>query len=288
MSARAPTHRRPIPRLLAALPLLLLAATAAAGAPPGPAALSVSVVPNRAATDLRLAWAALLAPLAREAGVELGLRLHDDLPSFLEAADAGRPDLLYAPPNVYFEAHRRHGYVPLVHSGRRLAGVLFVRKDSPIRRVEDLEGRRITFVGPRTLCAVITRHALATAGRTLEYSTGYAGSARRVATMVATGEAEVGAVLDVALATEAAELTPGLRTLLETPAFAPHPLAAHPRVPVAVRERITRALLDLAARPDGRRLLADVRLGDPVLADHERDYMVYDAMALDSPGPPRR
>jgi hypothetical protein len=41
-------------------------------------------------------------------------------------------------------------------------------------------------------------------------------------------------------------------------------------------------VLRIAGSEGGRRLLAEVRLADPVRADHERDYTGFDAIALDT------
>ena len=101
--------------------------------------------------------------------------------------------------------------------------------------------------------------------------------------MVVLGKADAGAALSVSLAQDAPEAADELRVILQTHPVAPHPLAAHPRVPAAVRERIAAATLALAGSAEGRALLAAVRLADPVRADYGRDYLLFDEMPSEYP-----
>ena len=66
-----------------------------------------------------------------------------------------------------------------------------------------------------------------------------------------------------------------------TPGVAPHPLSAHPRVPMALRQSITDALVDLATRPEGQALLRAVEIEGLQRADHARDYAPLEAFGLE-------
>jgi phosphonate transport system substrate-binding protein len=72
-----------------------------------------------------------------------------------------------------------------------------------------------------------------------------------------------------------------LNVLYTTPGVAPHPLAAHPRVPQAAREKILAALLKLDRDPAGRKLLAEVELDNVVNADYARDYQPLEKLHLE-------
>jgi phosphonate transport system substrate-binding protein len=243
-----------------------------------PAPLVLAVVPNLPPVALHKKWIPFVERLSRDAGVPIELKLYDRIGTFLEEADAGVPDLLFAAPNMFFLSHRKQGYVPLVRSSVRLVGMVFVRKDSPYRTVADLQGKTIAFVGPRNICSVITRHAMATAGTPIDFNVAFTGSTINVAKSVLLGKAEAGATLDGALAADLPDALSELRPVLETPPVASHPLAIHPRIPVAVRERIAAAALALAGSEEGRALLASVRLESPVRADYARDYSQFDAI----------
>jgi phosphonate transport system substrate-binding protein len=80
---------------------------------------------------------------------------------------------------------------------------------------------------------------------------------------------------------EPAELQNQLRVIYETPGIAPHPLIAHPRVPVDVQVMVSDAILKMAGTPSGKRLLAAVMIEEPVLADLQRDYASLSALGLE-------
>ncbi|MDQ5946748.1 MAG: hypothetical protein QG619_2178, partial [Pseudomonadota bacterium] len=94
------------------------------------------------------------------------------------------------------------------------------------------------------------------------------------------GEVPAGGAVNNTLAQEAAAIRDRLQVLYETPAVAPHPLAAHPRVPEAVRKAVAEAILKLAAIPDGKALLAACQMADPVAADYNRDYLPLERLNL--------
>ncbi len=106
----------------------------------------------------------------------------------------------------------------------------------------------------------------------LDFINVYAGSTDNVIKSVLLGKADAGAVFVSDLALEPRDVREQLRVLVETRKVAPHPLCAHPRVPRAVRDAVKRAVLAIAATPEGGELVRKVRLPDPVPADYDKDY----------------
>jgi phosphonate transport system substrate-binding protein len=252
---------------------LALPAQARAGAPEP---LVLAIVPNLPPVEVHRAWTPFVERLSRDAGVGIELKLYERTASFVDDCDAGVPDLVFASPNMFFVSRQKQGWLPLVRSSASLRGVVYVRADSPYRSVQDLQGRTIAFVGPWNLCSILVRSALLRSGAPIEFRAEFMGSAVNAAKSVLLGKADACATLDGAFL-GGVEVDPAdLRAILKTPPVASHPLAAHPRVPSAVRGRIANAVLGMAATEEGRRLLASVRLTDPIRADFERDYRVFD------------
>jgi phosphonate transport system substrate-binding protein len=55
--------------------------------------------------------------------------------------------------------------------------------------------------------------------------------------------------------------------------MAPHPIAAHPRIPKKMRKKVTEAVIRIAQDDDGKKLLRTVRMPAPLMhADYNRDY----------------
>jgi len=265
--------------LVAALLAALLASPASAAPGPAPAPpaaageLVLSVLPQAPPLAMDRRWSPFLERLSARAGVAIRLRLYEEWEPFVRDFERGAPDLLYAHPSLTAAAHRAQGYLPLVRDRQEIAGVLFVRKDAPFASVADLRGRRIAFVGQRSFCTIIAKDLLTAEEAAGAFQEQNAGSTRNVLKAVALGKADAGASLDYAAAGESPELVAALRPLATSRALAAHPLSAHPRVPPATRERLVRAVLEMAASPDERALLAAVRLADPVRADYRRDYL---------------
>lgn len=258
--------------LLALLAAPALAAPGPATAPPVAGELVLSVLPQAPPLTMSERWSPFLERLSALSGVGLRLRLYEEWEPFEREFLQGAPDLLYAHPSVTVAAHRAQGYLPLVRDQKEIAGVLFVRRDSPFVSVADLRGKRIAFVGQRAFCTVIAKDLLTAQEAKDAFQEQQAGSTRNVLKAVALGKADAGAALDYAAAAESADLLAALRPLATSRPLAPHPLSAHPRVPPAVRERLVQAVLQMAATPGDRALLQAIRLTSPVAADYARDY----------------
>lgn len=249
---------------------LLLPGAGLATAPPQ--SYVVGVIPQAPPLAMHAAWSPIVERLAARSGISLRLKVYEDMGAFARDYAAGGPDILFAHPAMAADAHRVQGYLPLVRDRRRIAGILFVRRDSPYRTPRDLEGKGIAFVGDRAYCTALVAASLDVPGTRLRFDRQYAGSSQNVLRAVILGKAEAGASMDFALEDEPEETRALVRPILTTAKTASHPLAAHPRVPPEVRLRLTAALLEMARDPGDRPLLAAVRMPDPEPADYERDY----------------
>lgn len=96
-------------------------------------------------------WTPFVERLARETGLNFKLKVYETMNDFEQDFQAGKPDFIFSSPTQIVLARQSQGYVPLVRSSQKVQGVLFVRKDSPITQVVQLEGKNIAFVGARNL-----------------------------------------------------------------------------------------------------------------------------------------
>jgi phosphonate transport system substrate-binding protein len=236
---------------------------------------TLAVIPNMPAVTLHKNWTPLAEHLSKELGVRIELKLYDKIATFLDETQAGQADLIYSAPNMFFLAYQKQKYTPLVRSSNMLRGRVFVRKDSPYTRVSELKGKNIAFVGPKNVCSVITRHALLSGQGGIDFNSSFSGSTINVAKSVMLGKADAGATLDISMMTDIPEMVNEFRILLETEEVAPHPLAAHPRVPKKLQERLTAVVLALNGSEKGRAMLEAVKLAKPVKADYRRDYSFF-------------
>lgn len=254
-----------------ALALLMLVATVQSHAAQNQP-YTIAVIPSAPPVTLHKQWTPFVERLSRETGLEFRLKMYEKMAEFERDIWGGAPDIIFASPIQTVVAHKEHGYVPLVRGGKEIAIGLFVRKDSPIKSIDDLSGKNISFVGNKNLCSVFVQHLLGEHKNKVTFTREYAGSTRNVIINVLLGKSAAGAVFIPELARESEDTRTQLRQILVTPEIAPHPLSAHPRVTRSAQEAVKKATLAIAASVDGAELFKTLRMAAPVAADYGRDY----------------
>lgn len=265
-----------------ALPALLTLLATAAGLAQTPA-YTVSVVPQFPRLVLFEDWQPLLDRLGQELGVTFELRVEDDIPSFEQAFLAATPDFAFMNPYHAVMAHQAHGYLPLISdASRQLRGILVVRDDSPYRAVADLDGAEIAFPSPNAFGASLYMRALLAEREDITVTPRYVDTHSNAYRHVFLGFSAAGGGVMNTLLREPEALQATLRVIYQTPGVTPHPLTAHPRVPEALRERLVATLLALAADEEGRTLLRNVQLAEPMRVDYPTHYRPLEDLRLDT------
>lgn len=254
----------------------LLAARSAAGA----RKLRLAVVPQLTAVEMHSNWSPVVEALGA-AGIACELVIHPSIARFEPEFLRGQADLVFLNPYHMVMAHRAHGYVPLVHDAKPLEGVLVVRQASPVTRIEQLQGQRLSFPAPNALAASLYIRAMLETEFKLKFETHYAMNHRNAVRQVLVEDSAAAGVVKTTLEMEPPEVQQALRVLYATPKLAPHPLAAHPRVTSTQRRRIVEVLQTMAQDPARKPLLKAVQMPDPVAADYPRDYAPLTRLGLD-------
>jgi phosphonate transport system substrate-binding protein len=245
------------------------------------AVYAVSVVPQFPAVDIARTWTPILEQLGQQVGARFELKVARDIPSFEADVKAGLPDFAYMNPFHQVRAKRAQGYVPLVRDTELLTGILVVRKDDPIRSTRQLEGQTLAFPAPNAFGASLLIRAQLDEVDRVRITPFYARTHTNAYRQTLAGKAAATGGLRATLEREPPEVQAGLRILFETPGAAPHPLSAHPRVPVAVQRAVQAAWFKLAQDSSLRANFADVPMPRPVKADHARDYAPLERLKLD-------
>jgi phosphonate transport system substrate-binding protein len=242
---------------------------------------SVGVVPQFDARRVQAIWQPILTEVAKRSGVQLELVGSPDIPQFETQLMAGEFDFAYMNPYHLIKAHTGQGYSPLVRDvGRTLYGIVVVRKDSPIQRVEELDGKLIAFPAPNALGASLIPRAEFSETYKINIQPRYVRSHGSVYLNVVTGETAAGGGVQKTLQQQPENIRNALRIVYKTSEVAPHPFAAHPRVPAAVRERIRQAFLQLGGTNEGQALLTKIPAKVIGPASLE-DYQALRTMGLD-------
>lgn len=191
------------------------------------------------------------------------------------------PDFVYMNPYHETMAKRAAGYIPLVRDGAyELTGVLVVRRDSPLQDLRELNGKSIAFPAKRAFAAsLLLRGYLHSLG--ISFTPKYVGSHGNAYRTVLMSDAAAAGGANTTFNREPSVLRNDLRILYETPASMPHPLAAHPRVPKQIREKMITTLLKMAHDSESQPLLDEIQIPHPVRADYIKDYQPLEALDLE-------
>lgn len=239
--------------------------------------------PQLAVTTTTDLWVPFLERLSRDVGETIKLKVYESRQRFEGDLFSGAPDFAFMNPYYAVMANARHGYMSLVRDGsKKLSGLIVVRKDSPLQDVRDLNGKKIVFPDPNSMGASLYPRAILIGEMGLKFDAVYVGPHENVYRSVYLGTADAGGGVNNTFSSESEELKSQLRILWSTPEVAPHPLIAHPRVPVDLRKRVTDAILRMANDDEGKMLLASVKLTSPVIVDFNRDYSHIARLGLEN------
>lgn len=241
---------------------------------------TVAVVPQFAPVRIFNDWRPLLDRLEHATGYRFKLLTYTKISDFDEAVFKGIPDFAFMNPYLVVMVHKTQDYRPLVRDNRELTGLVVVRRNSSITSLSQLNGQSVAFPAPNAFGASLLLRA-EFASMHMDVKPEYVGSHQNVYRAVARGDVAAGGGIRETLSREPPALQAQLRVLYVTPGVAPHPFAASPRVPEAVAQKITEALLALRNSVDGRRLLRAVQLNDPIQTSFDRDYAPLEKLDID-------
>ena len=239
------------------------------------------VVPQLTAAKIYTTWSPLLQRIGHEAGLCFELRVSPTIPEFEQKLLKGEPEFVFLNPYHAVLAHQKKNYQPLLaDSEDLLTGILVVRADSPLKSLDDLKGKSITFPAPNAFAASLLIRA-ELAKKKIDIHPVFVKTHSNVYRSVIGKDAIAGGGVNNTLDNEAPEVRQQLRVLYETPAYTPHPVATHPSVPNAVRERFLKAMMKLTQDDEGRKLLDGINLNKPQAVTYAKHYKLLESLQLE-------
>lgn len=234
---------------------------------------SVGIVPQFDARRTYNIWRHILDKIQQATGLRFVLKGSPNIPAFEQAYMSGAFDFAYMNPYHALLANHSQGYVPLVRDvGRRLQGILVVKRNSQIHSVTALAGKTIAFPSPNSLGATLLIRAELKDKYNIQLIPKYVRSHSSVYLNVALGQFAAGGGVQKTLQQQAPNLRGKLRVLYRTAQIVPHPFTAHPRVPIQVQQQVRQAFIALGQSTSGRQLLLQVpiqKIGRASMQDYE-------------------
>jgi len=272
-----------IPALLIGLVLYALPARSADTSPQtDDTELIMGIFPRRAANVTEKLFTPLAAYLSRKLERPIRLETTHDFVSFWDNIEKQRYDIVHYNQYHYVRSHKTRGYRVILKNEENkrstIAAALYVRKDSGIKSIMDLKGRKIVFGGGKSAMVsyITARHLLETGGlRHGDYITTFAINPLRATIAVYYQQAAAAGAGDIVLQLPRVKQEidiAELKTLAVSQPMAHLPWAVKQDVNQHTIERIQTILSQAAETPDGKKALASARLTNLLIAtDSEYD-----------------
>jgi len=241
---------------------------------------TVGIVPQFEARKLHSIWRPILNLLEKKSGYKLDIRSSASIPEFEKDFIEGKFDFAYMNPYHLLIANEYAGYTPLVRDhGRKLYGVLVVKKDSNITDPKQLDGKTLAFPSPNAFGASLQMRQELHDLFGIKFKSNYVKTHDSVYLNVLLNEATAGGGVQKTLRRQKDQYKEMLRVIHKTKEVAPHPFVVLPKVPIEVRDRIRDALLEIAQSKKGQSLLSKIPMKKMGLASMN-DYFPLKLMKL--------
>lgn len=254
------TRRTLILALVAALPSLALAqapAAPAAPASPGQKSYAFNVLNQRTIALTAAYWNPILAHVSKKAGVQLQLKLAKNAREGNLIAEKGGYDFLYT--NHFFTPERDGlGYTVIARPvGPGLQAQIVVPSDSPIRTLQDLEGKDFGYVSLDGFAGYYLPQDILLRNK-VKVNVSITGNQEASVAQLKVGKIAAAGVNGLILERYARREGFAYRSLWTSPIYPDLCIMAHKdRVPAAERAAVREAFVNMDKDPEGRKILAE-------------------------------
>ncbi len=241
---------------------------------------SFGVVPQFEQRKLYEIWKPIIDDLEKRTGLTFNLVTTLKIQDFERAIGRGDFDFAYVNPYQMLQVHDTQGYIPLVADKTPIRGLIVVRKDGPLEKPADLNGKTMAFPSPNALAASLLVRADLENVYHVTVTPLYVTSHSSVYLHVAKDIAAAGGGAEKTLQEQDDSVRKQLRVIYITRSCPSHPVAAHPRVPKDDREKVRNALLDMSARREGKEMLQKIPAPQMIPVNYD-DYAILRKWGLD-------
>jgi phosphonate transport system substrate-binding protein len=255
------------------------------------AEVRLGILPRLSAVELYDMFNPLALYLSKETGEKVCLVIPRDFDAFKAAARAGQIDVGFANPLIYVQLKKEMLLDPLAlasetKAGPRFRGVIIARKDSAIRSIGDLRGKRLVFVEKSSAAGYIFQMmTLTSAGLDVKMDFVTLPFAKKhdvVVKAVFNGAADAGGLREDDLEKLKGSLDLSqIRIVAYTDYYPNWPLFAAPTLRKELSEKLRQALLKLKpGSTPARQILGPAQLtGFVPVSDQDYDGLRQAAMA---------
>jgi len=218
-------------------------------------------------------WGPFVKHLTDSTKTQITLKVYITREEFESDLRKGNIDFYFGNPGYGVIGHIRDGYVPIIRSNKKsLEGIVVVKKDSGIKNIDQLNNSTIAFPDKTAFAASLYLRASIKNNFNINYKSIYTGAHDNTYRAVLIGKAVAGGGVERTLQQTPLDIQDQLKIIYKTPGIRPHPIMAHPKVPLKIRQHVQAAVLGLNTSKAGKALLKKIKLQQPVIANYDLDY----------------
>ena len=227
----------------------------------------VTTIPEEAATEQTRKFGPIAAYLEKKLGMKVEFTPVSDYPAAVEVMVNKKVDLVWFGGFTYVQASLRSGgkIIPIAQreEDTKFQSVFIAKTDSGIKTLADMKGKQVSFGSPSSTSGhLMPRSNLLSAGINPEKDfrrIAYSGAHDATIASVVSGKVDA-AALDITVwrkfVAENKVDTKAVDVFFTTPTFFNYNWAVHADMPAALREKVTKALLDIDPNtPEGAEIL---------------------------------
>ena len=241
---------------------------------------SFSVAPQFERRKLFGIWQPIVDELQRRTGSQFRLVTSLSVDDYERDVRKGKHDFAYMNPYLVPQVVGGSGYHALIRDQKPLHGILVVAKESPYRKVEDLQGKQLAVPTYAAMGASLLLRAELEQAHHVTMQVVDAKTHGSVFLHVINGLADAGGSVQKLLIEQPQEIQDALRVLHRTREVPSHALVAHRRVPPALREKVRKSFIEMSETEAGSKLLAAIPMQKAVAASND-EYRPLLALGLE-------
>jgi phosphonate transport system substrate-binding protein len=217
---------------------------------------SFGVLSQRSAVLSAQYWNPILNYVKQKSGIDLQLKLAKTAPESNDATERGDYDFVYS--NTIFLPRMGNANYQVILRPRdeAITGQLVTLASSPVQSLKDLEGREVGFPSPAAFVGyAVPMDRLLRQG--VKVTPVFGGNQEGIMGQLKAGRVIAAGVNNQVMKAFASRENVQYRVLWESAAFHNIPVAAHPRVPKAVRDKVREAIDGMENDKEGLAILQE-------------------------------
>ena len=222
--------------------------------PASASALTFGVNPHRSAATTAQYWNPILSYVSRKSGVPLEMQIEKTGAEYSARIDKGFYDFAYTN-HIFNPTSAKVGYKVFARpSEDTIRGEIVVLKNSPIKKLEELNGQEVGFPHKAAFVAyAVSLDALTRRGVTVKPVFG--GTQEGIMAQLKAGKVIAASVNSQIMRDFSARENVPYRVLWQSREFYNLPLVAHPRIPAKTVAAVKKAMVEMANDPEGKKIL---------------------------------